>query len=73
MGYGTGHLTGLWRLWILLRISLAKSEKPLKSVLTSAAALPYTMRTGGQRWNFGEMGSGWAGNSSAVGFFRLAL
>jgi hypothetical protein len=42
-------------------------------VLTIAEALPYTMRTGGQRWNFGEMGSGWAGKSSAVGFFRLAL
>jgi hypothetical protein len=27
------------------------------------------MRTGGQRWNFGEMGNGWAGSSSAVGFF----
>jgi hypothetical protein len=52
---------------------LAKSKNPVKSVLTTALALAYTMHTGGQRWYFGEMGSGWAGNSSTTGFFRLAL
>jgi hypothetical protein len=30
-------------------------------VLTRAEALPYTIRTGGQRRDFGEMSSGWAG------------
>ncbi len=39
------------------------------SLLTSVAALPYTMRNRRQRRNSGETGSDWAGYSSAIRFF----
>ena len=51
-------------------------ERPGKKVgfaryplLTSAAALPYTVGTSGQRWHSGETGSEWAGKSSTVALF----